>query len=186
MRKLIFTAVAAMFLLSGCAQVISEEMMKTVDMGISFEKLRENPDSLLGKRVLLGGTIAAARNTKDGGELEIVQFNLERNGVPEDTFHSAGRFIAVSTDFLDPLIYQPGRMATLVGEVKGKKVMPLDEVDYTYPVVAIREIHLWKPIEDTKGYPYPTPGFYNYDPYYWGYTPGPYWYRPPGPVFKRY
>lgn len=59
-------------------------------------------------------------------------------------------------------------------------------MEYTYPVIAIKEIHVWKNPEYDKGYPYPAPSPYYYDPYYYGYWPGPYWYRPLGPVYRRW
>lgn len=85
------------------------------------------------------------------------------------------------------MIFKPGRLVTLVGEIKGKKVQPLDEVDYSYPVVAIKEIHVWKSQDYESGYPYPTPApYYYYDPYWYGFWPGPYWHRPLGPVYRRW
>lgn len=185
MNRLLVIPLMAFLVLAGCAHVISEEARRMVDPAVSFSKLKENPDNYIGKYLLLGGAMAAAKNTKEGAQLEVVQFNLESSGIPEDSFHSGGRFLAVTPDFLDPAIYRPGRMVTLMGEVKGKKTLPLDEADYTYPVLSIREIYVWKELYEGKGYPYPTPGYYNYDPFYWGYEPGPYWYRPLGPVFRR-
>lgn len=186
MKKILLLPLFTLLLFTGCAHVISEENLKKADQGVTFAKLRENPESYLGKYLLVGGTIAATRNSKDGAELEVVQFELDRSGVPEDSFHSGGRFLVAAPELMDPLIYKPGRMVTVVGEVKGKKVMPFDETDYSYPLLSLKEIHVFKAYEEGKGYPYPTPGYYNYDPYYWGFEPGPYWYRPMGPVYKRY
>lgn len=183
MRRVIVAALTLMVALSGCTRVISKEALQSVDPTVSFAKLRENPDQFIGKHVLLGGRIAAARNTKEGGQLEIVQFNLDDSGMPEDTFVSRGRFLAVSSEFLDTMIYKPGRLITLVGEVKGKKTLPLDEVDYTYPVVAIRELYLWKSEEYERSFYYLPP---YYDPYYYGFGYEPFWYRPYGPVIRRW
>jgi outer membrane lipoprotein len=36
-------------------------------------------------------------------------------------------------------------MITLVGEVKGQKTMRLDNVEYIYPLLAVREVYLWRP-----------------------------------------
>ena len=48
--------------------------------------------------------------------------------------------------------------------------MPLDETDYTYPVIDIKNLQVWAGIEEVapRLRPYYGPG-----PYYWG--PGPYW-----------
>ncbi len=35
----------------------------------------------------------------------------------------------------------------MMGEVVGKEVQPLDNGEYAYPVIAVREIHVFEPIE---------------------------------------
>ena len=89
----------------------------------------------------------AVRNTSGGGELELVQFKTDESGEITDTATSGGRFIAASTEFIDPALYRTGLLVTLVGKVQGMRIMRLEEVDYTYPVLAIREMHLWQPEE---------------------------------------
>ncbi len=146
MRALLFL-LATTLCLAGCATVISRDSLSLVDRGISFGELRREPQRYAGKVLLLGGGIAGVRNTSDGGELEVVQFPTDESGEITDTSATGGRFIAKSSGFLDPALYQAGLLVTLVGEVQGKRVMLLDNVEYTYPVLAIREIHLWKPEE---------------------------------------
>lgn len=146
MRVPLFLALL-LFCLAGCTPIISKESLGTVDRGISFAELRQAPEKYVGKVLLLGGGIAGVRNTPDGGELEVVQFATDESGEITDTAASGGRFIAWSSGFIDPALYRPGLLVTLVGEVRGKKTMLLGEVEYTYPVLAIREMHLWKPEE---------------------------------------
>lgn len=184
MKRLGFVALA-LLLLPGCARVISEEAMRLVDPTISFSMLKGNPNGFMGRHVILGGVIAGVKNSKEGGQLEMVQLKLDDSGIPEDSLVSGGRFLAISPDFLDAMIYKPGRAATIVGEVKGEKIAPLENMDYSYPVVSIREIHVWKTYDAQNPYFYPPS--YNYDPYYYGYGVGyPYWYRPLGPAFRRW
>jgi len=52
------------------------------------------------------------------------------------------------------------------GEIQGKKIQPLGEIDYTYPLISAKEIHLW-PLEKKDRVYYPCP--------YWHY---PWWYGP--------
>ncbi|KAF0218428.1 MAG: outer membrane [Geobacteraceae bacterium] len=141
-----FLVLAALLFISGCAhRGISPETMRLVDPTVSFAMLKEKPDAYVGKHVQAGGVIAGVRNTPAGGELEVVQLDLDGSGMPKDSANSGGRFLAQSDRFLDPLIFRPGLSVTLVGEVKGKKTMPLENVDYTYPLLAVRELYLWKP-----------------------------------------
>jgi len=172
-------AAALLLLLSGCAHVISEESRALVDPAITFSALRAAPDTYRGRYVLLGGVVAGVQNEKEGSRLEVVQTPLDSDELPEEASHSSGgRFLALSSAFLDPLVYKQGRRVTLVGQVQGKRELPIDQVQYTYPVVVIREIHVWKKSEIEQPY-YPPPGYY-YDPFL---LPPPYahpwWYRRP-------
>ncbi|MEA5112648.1 MAG: Slp/YeaY family lipoprotein [Geobacteraceae bacterium] len=162
---LLFTA-----LLSGCAHVISDESRNLVDPSIPFSRLRAAPESYRGKYVMVGGMIASLKNDKDSSKLLVVQSALDSFGVPGDADASSeGRFMAVSRNFLDPMIFKPGRKVTVVGQVEGQEVLPLGDIKYVYPVLQIREIYLVPKAEPRPAY-YPPYGYY--DPFWWG---PPYW-----------
>lgn len=163
---------------TGCTHAISESGRKLADPGITYGKLRLNPDSYIGKHVILGGKIAAVRNAQDGATLEVVQMDLDCSLYPQDIMVTGGRFLATSPGILDRMIYAPGRLVTILGEIKGEKTGMMDEVEYSYPVVAIREIHVWRGSGLDQVYSAPSP--YNY-----GYDTGPAPFRPSGqPMFK--
>ncbi len=145
MRILRFLLILPLFI-AGCAhQGVSKESLMLADRTITYPVLRANPDQLAGKYVHLGGTIAGVRNTASGGEIEVVELPLNRSGKPETGSASGGRFLARGDSFLDPLVFRPGQYISLVGEVRGQKVGLLDNVEYHYPLILIRELHLWKP-----------------------------------------
>lgn len=193
MRKIKVLALLSLAMLAGCAHVISEEARGKADPSITFSQLKALPETYAGKHVILGGVIAGVKNAKDGSQLEVVNFELQSGEVPNLTSRSTGRFLAVSPEFIDPLVFKKGRPVTVFGEIKGKKTQPLDETEYTYPVVAIRELYLWEgPDRELGGYAYPPPyPGYMYDPFYYGhpwdpYWHSPYWWRPVGPPFRRW
>lgn len=140
--------------LAGCAakQVISREAQLLVDRSIPFAIVKQDPERFSGKYLIIGGTIARVSNTPAGAELEVVQLPTDSGDRPAEKGRSEGRFLARTGGFLDPLIYKPGRLVTLVGKVMGSMTRPLEEVDYTYPVLEIKELYLWRP-ED----PYAAP-----------------------------
>ena len=37
-----------------------------------------------------------------------------------------------------------GKEITLAGEIVGKETKPLGKTEYTYPVVLVKQLHLWK------------------------------------------
>jgi len=179
MRRLIF--LIFVLLLTGCATVISEQSRKLVDTNDSFKVIKQAPDAYIGKHVMLGGRIANVKNSAEGAQLEIVQFELSTSGYPEDTFLSYGRFLATTGSYMDPLVYRRGMLITLVGEIKGKKIMRLDDMDYTYPVLTMREWHIWRGSDLEGGYVYPAQQP-TYNPYSYGFGVEPFLQRPYSPV----
>lgn len=141
-------------LMSACAPVISQKTMSTVDKSISFTTLQQNPNAFKGRIVLLGGQIIATTVKADETWIEILEKSLDYQQRPSDTDKSSGRFLVRFPGFLDPAIYASGRKLTVVGQVDGKVVRPLKDLNYSYPVLTAKEHYLWKP-EDA----YSTPRF---------------------------
>jgi outer membrane lipoprotein len=158
--------VLSLFLfVSGCAPVISKELRTKVAREITLRELLQDPDLHKGKLVLWGGVIIGAKNVKQGTLIEVLQKPTDRRGRPRDVDQSDGRFMALYEGYLDPAIYSQGREVTVAGEVKGKRVLPLGEIEYAYPLISIKELYLWPPKVKERFYPYP----------YWHY---PWWYDP--------
>lgn len=130
---------------AGCAPPFPKEMLQKVDRRIPFGEIRNEPERFRGAWVMLGGMIVDIKNTKEGTLIEVLQKPLESDGRPRKTDMTEGRFIAVSGQFLDSAVYHAGRDITIVGEVAGQKTMRLGEVDYQYPLVSVKDLHLWEP-----------------------------------------
>jgi outer membrane lipoprotein len=133
---------------------------------LTFSMVLQNPDAYLEAIVLWGGIIIETKNLKEGTEMILLETPLGRDERPKSAEHTRGRFIAVSSKFLDPAVYKEGAKITLAGQVAGKKSLTLDKTTYSYPVVTIKQLHLWKKRPRYIYYP-----AYPYD--YWGW--GPYW-----------
>lgn len=172
MYKRWLCVVLAAMLMSACTHYISQDSLRLVSQTVPFGAVMANPDNYIGGYLLVGGKIAKVTNSKEGGEIEVVQVRIDSDGRPLGDFrNSEGRFLAQTGYFVDPVIYKEGMVVSLVGQVKGKKVQPLDAISYTYPVLAVRELHLWQADELYRGYgPYPY-GPYNY-PYDYPYSYG--------------
>lgn len=150
MRKLFFLALPLLLLVAGCAHNLSDKSRAAADRSITFSMLRENPDAYRGKVVLLGGTIADVSQTPEGVQLEIVQHDLDRRETPDETVASKGRFLAITDKSLDLDKCRKDRQVSLAGEVTGKKVQQFQGAEYAYPVIAVRELHLFPtPDEDS-------------------------------------
>jgi len=164
------TVLATMFIAAGCAPVISKELRTQVIKDVSFGEIIQDPETYQGKTVIWGGIVISAKNLKEGTLIEVLQKPTDMELKPKDVDRSGGRFLALYDGYLDAAIYNQGRKVTVVGEIKGKRVLPLDEIEYTYPLISIKEIHLWPPKSKDQLYPYPYwhHRWWRYYPY-WGY-----------------
>lgn len=157
------------FSLTGCAPVISKQLRQQVAKDLTLGAVSKKPDAYKGKVVLWSGVIISSVNLKEGTMIEVLQKPADMQGKPKDVNESEGRFLALYHGYLDVAIYNEGRKVTVAGEVQGKRIQPLGEIDYTYPLISAKEIHLWS-VEKEERFYYPYPYWH----YPWWY--GPYWY----------
>jgi outer membrane lipoprotein len=169
-----------LMVISGCAYPISKELRREVRKDITFSMVLQDPTAYMGSVVLWGGIIIETMNHRDGSEVTVLETPLGYMEEPEPAKYSRGRFIAKTSEFLDPEVYKQRKRITLAGEIIGKEIKPLGKSEYTYPVVLVKQLYLW-PRE--RRYIYPPPYYwydpywvYPYSPYAWGgYGYGPYW-----------
>ncbi len=131
-------------LLQACTYAISRDMSAKADRTITFEMLLASPDALKGKIVILGGTITQITNIKKGTILEVEEKPLDYWGKPKRTDRSGGTFLVVYPGYLNTFVYSPGRQITVAAEIEGTRSKSLGETEYSYPVVAAREMKLWE------------------------------------------
>lgn len=140
----------ALFATAGCAPPFPKESLDRVNKNISFRELKGEPDKFKGTWVMLGGMIISSRNTKEGAHIEILQKPLNTDGRPLQTDLTEGRFLVQSETFLDSAVYHEGRLVTVVAEVLGHKELPLDDIMYSYPLLIVRDLHLWGPSQGPR------------------------------------
>jgi outer membrane lipoprotein len=179
---------AGLFLLSACAQSIHQvqretgplgippELEQQVDTSVKFADLQAAPADYVGRVVTVGGIVISAKRTKDQTEMEVLELPTRSDGPStRDRARSQGRFLAVQAGFLDPATVPPGTPITVIGVVSGSVTKPLDESEYSYPVIDIQHLIDWNTIAEQKSEDR-SAAFYG--PYYppYGYWWGPYGY----------
>jgi outer membrane lipoprotein len=172
-----FLAVLAVLIFSVSCAPFSKNILDQVDPALTFEDVQKDPSIFQGKMVLWGGVIIETLNRPKETVIKVRQTELDLEKRPTNLDRSRGRFLIQYNGFLDPAIYREGREITVAGEIIGKEVLPLGNLNYTYPLVVAKEIYLWERLPPYRGvYPY-YPWYY--DPFYpWGYRPywrNPYW-----------
>jgi len=146
-RVSVFNGMALVLMLSGCTSsppVVPEEFRSQIDSAPSFRDLQTTPQSYQGRMVLLGGEILGAKLTREGTEFEVLQLPVTADDPPaERRSESQGRFLALDRGVMDPASLPAGTRVTLVGEVKGDEVRPLDESTYRYLTIDVKHLHVW-------------------------------------------
>ncbi|HMA67080.1 MAG TPA: Slp family lipoprotein [Desulfosalsimonadaceae bacterium] len=143
-------------LLAACSVVSSDIRRQAAD--VPFAKIAEDPAAYEGRTVILGGYVAKLENLIDKSRLVVLQAPLDFQDRPGRRRDSRGRFVAVTENFLDPMVYEKGRQVTVAGTISGRSREKVGEYRYAMPVLAAKEIHLWQQWQ-------PRPPYWHHDPY---------------------
>jgi len=155
-------------ILSGCASASDQAGTPQ----LSFAQVKADPHSFNGQPVTFGGKVLSAKRLKDGTRIEILQLPLDASLQPtNDLSTSQGRFVALRKEFLDPATVPPGTFLTITGDIAGSITLPLDETEYTYPLLLIKTLRVWTNTEEEEAPRIRRP-----------IGPGPYW----GPYWSPY
>ena len=159
----LFLAASLLLLnIMSCTHAISREARDMAVRDIPFQWIAENPERYRGALVIWGGEVIESKNLREGTLIEVLQRPLGRSEKPDETKNSGGRFLVLyDAGFLDPSVFRRGTKITVAGVVEGKKVLQMGgmvrmgEVNYSYPYLMAREIHLWESDRFMDQYPYP-------------------------------
>lgn len=154
------------FLFACAPPVLKKEVLEEAKIAIPSE-IKADPDAAKGRLFVLGGILVNVKNQTEGSIIEGIFAIADKKGYLKEGQY-AGRFIAKSREFLDPMIYKAGRSVTIAGEFTGFEKGKIGEMEYDYPVFNIKELYLWP---EDKPYLVPPPWWY--DPWYY-----PWWYDP--------
>jgi len=158
----------------GCASKPASSISQAVVDEVTLTQARSAGDAYLGSIVRWGGIVTEVENKADKTWVFLVGRALRDDEKPISDSPSEGRFIASFDGFIDPLVYKAGRPLTVVGSIEGSTVRPIGEYDYQFPIVTVRDSHLWADPVKTRVY-YAPPPYWYYDMHY--YHPYPYRYR---------
>ena len=150
MKKQFYILMGLMLALGACAPAFSRQSLDQVETNISFQTLLQDPDQYRDRTVMYGGEIIQTWGDANETWVEILQKPLDGQNRPQEGDVSYGRFFIQFSGFQDPAIYAPGRKITVIGEVQGKRIEKIKDLDYTFPVILSKESHLWRP-EETFG-----------------------------------
>jgi outer membrane lipoprotein len=161
--------VLLLLLVGGCASNPASSISSAVVDDVALVQVQHDTERYTDSIVRWGGIITEVDNKADRTWVLMVARALVDDEKPIADGASDGRFIASFQGFIDPLVYKPGRPLTVVGRVEGSTVRAIGEYEYRFPIIEVRDSHLWSEPSKTRVY-YPPPPFWYYDmPYYYPY-----------------
>ncbi|HMK43252.1 MAG TPA: Slp family lipoprotein, partial [Dissulfurispiraceae bacterium] len=153
-----------LFLISGCAPVLSAKVMDQASINVPLGEMRAAPEAYRGQLFAFGGTIASVKQTVAGSLMELAYASVNSRGYLQNNLSGVRvlAFYPAEYGILDPVVFAKERKVTVAGTFDGLQEGKIEQMDYAFPFFQIREIYLW-PLEPQR--------VYYYDPYWPGYPP---------------
>ena len=111
-----------------------------------------------------GGIIADVRPARDRICFLMVSLPLNDVARPERRDQPGARFLACAQGFLEPEVYAPDRLLTVLGYLNGSSPEKVGGYEYAAPIVEAYSVYLWPKIPEYERAWGPGP--------YWGWGPG--------------
>jgi outer membrane lipoprotein len=93
-----------------------------------------------GQVVNWGGQVIELRSRDEGTEIEVLSYPVRNSGRPDDLADSDGRFIALKRGEVDPLLFAPGRMVTVIGTLTRIEQGNIGDRSLSIPVIEVIEL----------------------------------------------
>ena len=145
-RKLSLLILSSVILFS-CSPILRQDSVDRATMNYQSSEIRQNPAPYKGNLFMFGGIIVNTTPVGRGSLIEALYVPVDSRGYLKSVENTGDRYLAIypkQYGFLDPMIFRRGREVTIAGEFIALETGKINEMDYTYPVFQIEEVHLWR------------------------------------------
>ncbi len=152
-------------MLSACAtsyEVFPTTVMKGVDRHFDFARWRAVTDESETKKVQLGGRIVRFQASDDTVTIVVAQLPIVKHPAygPKDNKKNNGEFVITYQGNIEALMLQPGNRVMAVGTTRPWKVVTVDDISRSFPIVAAQCLHFWNTQgRDIEDFPYYEAGY---------------------------
>jgi outer membrane lipoprotein len=135
------------FFLAGCQSFPDKLQLDDTNQLVTYEDASSKAEQVKGKMVRWGGVIAKVENKADSTVFEMVYYPLNGYGRPISGEESIGRFRIRVNGFMDPMVYQVGRLMTFTAQLNGLETGLVGEHEYVFPTADVSAYYLWKNVQ---------------------------------------
>lgn len=147
-NKLIIV-MSALSLLTACASKPPFAVEDGVPLDYTPKQAVNDYPESEGRSVVWSGVIVSSENTSDSTQFELLAYPLDSSFQPATNKSPQGRFLGLYPKYVETFDYAPGRLLTLTGNIEKITVGQIGKAEYQFPVVNVRQIHLW-PVEKSS------------------------------------
>ncbi|CAG9001381.1 MAG: hypothetical protein CENE_03401 [Candidatus Celerinatantimonas neptuna] len=151
MRKftLVWVVISSLFLVA-CSSLPESVRLDSHHKNTTYQNAIS--PAMTGHWVSWQGQIAKVTNEKAETRLDIVYQNLDEQGQPQND-SSPGRFVAVVNQFLDPMVYKPGRTIAVKGIIRHSIGILVGQAHLQAPVIDVKAFYLWPKVKSVNNPP---------------------------------
>lgn len=141
---------------TGCATFPDKIKLDDTIRLVSYEDAASKADQVKGEMVRWGGVVAKVENKPDSTVFEMLYYPLNGYGRPNSSEESIGRFRITVNGFMDPMVYQVGRLMTFTAALTSLEHGLVGEHEYVFPAASANAYYLWKTVQriDVSGVHY--------------------------------
>jgi outer membrane lipoprotein len=133
--------------LVGCSTFPDKIKVEDRTKLVSYQDAASKAEQVKGQLLRWGGAIAKIENKEKSTLLELVYYPLTSYGRPITGDESMGRFRISVDGFMDPMVYQVGRLMTFTAQLEGLEDGLVGEAKYVFPKAHAKAYHLWRNIQ---------------------------------------
>ena len=150
---------------SACAPsytVFPAKAMEGVDRNFDFSRWHMMADESESTKVQLGGRIVQSEVSGDTVTIVVAQLPIVDKPIygPKDNRKNNGDFVVIYQGQIETADLQRGNRVMVVGTTQPSKVITLDDLSRSFPIVAAQCLHFWVTQgKDIADFPYVGAGY---------------------------
>jgi starvation-inducible outer membrane lipoprotein len=147
-RSLAILLVLSWAVVSACAptyKVFPSKVMEDVDRNFDFSRWRMRTDGSESKKVQLGGRIMQSKASGDTVTIVVSQLPVVDHPAygPKENGKNNGDFVINYQGQIERADLQPGNRVMVVGTTRPRKVVTVNDLTRSYPIVEAQCLHFW-------------------------------------------
>lgn len=138
----IIVAMCVVMLAAACTP-LPQAVKMAPQPDIQLSQVQKDSAHYVGNTVRWGGQVVSVYPDGSGSTILVAQFKLNSYGRPKIDKTSHDYFLVHSKKTIDPDVYDPDTLITVIGKTSGDKTIQVNKHDLTAPQVEADQVYRW-------------------------------------------